>query len=315
MVGYSRERNDLIEEMLRSMFRVVLRNADADVPQLREVRCRRDERRDEIEIRAYFTREGREDYVQRSYLRGYDMMRMGCGSLPPVGEFIYNAGNLWHAEYERHYMDRVVDAASRHAYEVMAVTSPMSAEGMNAMEVVNRLREHVHRFHEIPAETLAGGSSSTATEVRARQELALRALGRSPWAGNPWTRNWTDAFWRQREEVGSAGYGFASIDIDVGTEEAQRKGITLLRENLTPEQREQYDRARHFDIKGGVSGKTYRIHHGRQMNIHELDAAGNKARGWCFLPQGGLVAGDVMLAQKTALELYETEALAIANPF
>lgn len=308
MVGYSRERNDLIEEMLRSMFRRVLRNTDGDVPQLREVRCRRDNQRDEIEIRAYFTREGREEYVQRSFLRDYDLKSMGRGSLPLDQEFIYNAGNLWHAEYERHYMDRVVDAASRHAYEVMSVSSPMSAEGMSAMETVERLREHIHRFHEIPAETLAGGPSSTATEVRARQELAHRALSRSPLAAN-----WANAFRNRRDEIEALAYGFAPPD--VGTEEAQRKGITLLRENLTPEQREQYEKHRYFDVKGGESGKTYRIHHGRQMNIHELDAAGNKARGWCFLPQGGLVAGDVMLAQKTALELYETEALAIANPF
>ncbi len=51
------------------------------------------------------------------------------------------------------------------------------------------------------------------------------------------------------------------------------------------------------------------------MNIEELDAKGRRAAGWCFLPQGGLVAGDCMLAQKTALELFESEALKIANRF
>jgi hypothetical protein len=37
--------------------------------------------------------------------------------------------------------------------------------------------------------------------------------------------------------------------------------------------------------------------------------------GWCFVPSGSLVAGDVMLAQKVALEAFECEALAVAKRF
>ncbi len=37
--------------------------------------------------------------------------------------------------------------------------------------------------------------------------------------------------------------------------------------------------------------------------------------GWCFAPKGYLVAGDVMLAQKIALETDERGALAVANRF
>lgn len=40
---------------------------------------------------------------------------------------------------------------------------------------------------------------------------------------------------------------------------------------------------------------------------------GNKTHGLCFLPVGGLVEGDCMLAQKNALELFEEEALKVAN--
>ena len=40
------------------------------------------------------------------------------------------------------------------------------------------------------------------------------------------------------------------------------------------------------------------------MNIDELDFAGNKVCEWCFLPEGNLAAGDVMLAQKIALETF-----------
>ena len=35
----------------------------------------------------------------------------------------------------------------------------------------------------------------------------------------------------------------------------------------------------------------------------------------CFVPSGGLVAGDVMLVQKIALETNEQTTLAVANPF
>jgi hypothetical protein len=37
--------------------------------------------------------------------------------------------------------------------------------------------------------------------------------------------------------------------------------------------------------------------------------------GWCFVPRGPLVAGDVMLAQKIALETDESGALAVAKNF
>ena len=37
--------------------------------------------------------------------------------------------------------------------------------------------------------------------------------------------------------------------------------------------------------------------------------------GYCFVPNGGLVAVDVMLAQKIALETNERAALAVANKF
>jgi hypothetical protein len=49
------------------------------------------------------------------------------------------------------------------------------------------------------------------------------------------------------------------------------------------------------------------------MNVHELDADGHPVKQWCFAPEGRLAAGDIMLAQKIALETRETKALAIAN--
>jgi hypothetical protein len=87
----------------------------------------------------------------------------------------------------------------------------------------------------------------------------------------------------------------------------------LLREWLTPSQASQYESCRFFDVVGCDTGKRYRIYRGRAMNIGELDAKGDIALQWCALPEGALAVGDIMLAQKIALEEFETEVLAIAR--
>jgi hypothetical protein len=102
---------------------------------------------------------------------------------------------------------------------------------------------------------------------------------------------------------------------DIGSKRAQERGLRLLKDNLSAAQRIQYEAHRYFDVVGGSTGRRYRIRHGRQMNIDQLDRTGRRICGWCFYPQGGLVAGDVMLAQKTALEAFESEALRIANRY
>jgi hypothetical protein len=95
----------------------------------------------------------------------------------------------------------------------------------------------------------------------------------------------------------------------------EARGIKLLREWLTPEQRAQFDANRYFDVIGCDSGKRYRIHYGSSTNVHEIDSEGRSINGWCFVPSAPLVAGDVMLAQKIALETNEFGALAVANKF
>jgi hypothetical protein len=97
--------------------------------------------------------------------------------------------------------------------------------------------------------------------------------------------------------------------------DCEARGLKLLREWLSPEQRTQYDTCRYFEVTGCVSGKRYRIHHGASMNVHEIDAAGRPRVGWCFVPNTYLVPGDVMLAQKIALENDERGALAVAKKF
>ena len=95
--------------------------------------------------------------------------------------------------------------------------------------------------------------------------------------------------------------------------EAEERGIQLLKHNLSPAQRKQYERGRYFEVIGGDTGKRYRIRHGCQLNVEQLDQNGWRRRLLCFMPRGGLPVGDVMLAQKIALELFESEAIRVAN--
>ena len=97
--------------------------------------------------------------------------------------------------------------------------------------------------------------------------------------------------------------------------EREARGLELLKEWLSPEQSALYDAKSYFEVAGCHSGKRYRISHGTSMNIYELDGAGRPRVGWCFAPKGHLVAGDVMVAQKIALETDERGALAVANKF
>ena len=94
---------------------------------------------------------------------------------------------------------------------------------------------------------------------------------------------------------------------------AEARGTKLLKRNLSPEQLQQYKQHRHFDVIGGETGKRYRIRPGTSLNIDEYDAKGGKVTSWCFVPEGRLATGDVMLAQKFALELFEDDALAVAS--
>jgi len=100
-----------------------------------------------------------------------------------------------------------------------------------------------------------------------------------------------------------------------GYGESEARGLELLKEWLSPEQFAQYDAKSYFEVTGCHSGKRCRISHGTSMNIYELDGAGRPRVGLCFVPKGYLVAGDVMLAQKIALETDERRALMVANKF
>jgi hypothetical protein len=95
--------------------------------------------------------------------------------------------------------------------------------------------------------------------------------------------------------------------------EPEQRSHRLLRDWLSAEQRAQYDRHGHFEVVGCHSGRRYLIKHGTASNIIEQDKNGRPVMGWCFVPRDNLASGDVMLAQKIALETDELGALKIAR--
>jgi hypothetical protein len=95
--------------------------------------------------------------------------------------------------------------------------------------------------------------------------------------------------------------------------EAEKKAMALLRSWLTPEQDKQWAARREFEVIGCDTGTRYRITHAAMMNVHQLDPAGRTVAQWCFAPEGDLAPGDILLAQKVALETMERKVLALAN--
>jgi hypothetical protein len=93
------------------------------------------------------------------------------------------------------------------------------------------------------------------------------------------------------------------------------RSLQLLREWLSPAQREQFARKGYFDVIGSDTGVRYRIHAGASVNVCEIDERGRLQVGLCFMPIGALPIGDVMLAQKIALETCETEVRIVSRRF
>ena len=96
---------------------------------------------------------------------------------------------------------------------------------------------------------------------------------------------------------------------------SEQRGLRLLKEWLSPDQLVSFNRTRSFVVTGCDSGRRYRIVYGLQQNVYEIDESGREIAGFCFLPEGYLVAGDVMLSQKISLETNETAALKVARRF
>lgn len=93
--------------------------------------------------------------------------------------------------------------------------------------------------------------------------------------------------------------------------QANGRSFRLLINNLSDAQRHQLDQHNYFDVVG--SRACYRIRHGHMMNVERIDKNGRRLVRLCFAPRGRLPVGDIMLAQKIALELFEADAINVAN--
>jgi hypothetical protein len=93
---------------------------------------------------------------------------------------------------------------------------------------------------------------------------------------------------------------------------AEERGLALLQAWLGPEQAEQWASQRAFEVLGCDTGTRYRITCGTAMNV-QLDQTGRSVARWCFVPKGDLVTGDILLAQKIALETIERQVLKLGN--
>lgn len=110
-----------------------------------------------------------------------------------------------------------------------------------------------------------------------------------------WWRRWRQRWWED--------------------DEAHLRARALLRECLSDEQWHDYVTRNFFEVRGNVSGRPYRIHHGTTMNVEPLNADGTSS-GYriCFFPVGGLPLCDVLVGQMYALQGMEEHVLFVANP-
>jgi hypothetical protein len=93
------------------------------------------------------------------------------------------------------------------------------------------------------------------------------------------------------------------------------RGQALLRQCLTPDQRKSFADKGYLEVTGCHSGKRYRIYYATLSNIRLLDDNVMPCVGLCLVPVQTLPLGDVLLAQKIALETDERAALAAAYSF
>jgi hypothetical protein len=121
--------------------------------------------------------------------------------------------------------------------------------------------------------------------------------------------------WRGSPEPGRFRAVRRLYDIVRNTNSPEARGRRLLRHWLSPRQLAQFDAFNFFDVVGCHTAKRYRIYHATAANVEELDKVGHPIVRYCFVPKGYLVPGDVMLAQKIALETDELAALEVANRF
>lgn len=108
-----------------------------------------------------------------------------------------------------------------------------------------------------------------------------------------------------------------TTDMTVGQwADPSEKAMSLFLSWLSPQQRRDYLRYDYFFVKGNASGKLYKINKAvAPFNVEMLNFDGTTKDRLCFVPKNCPFTGDIMLAQKIALETNETYALKIANHY
>lgn len=96
---------------------------------------------------------------------------------------------------------------------------------------------------------------------------------------------------------------------------AEQRTYDLLAAYLSPSQLAQFRTQGRFEVTGVETNHRYVIRNVTTINVDELDSRGTCIKRWCFVPKGDLPQGDVLLAQKLALECFETSALEAARAF
>jgi hypothetical protein len=96
---------------------------------------------------------------------------------------------------------------------------------------------------------------------------------------------------------------------------AEQRSYDLLAAYLSPSQMAQFRTQGRFEVTGVDTNHRYVIRNVTTINVDELDSSGTCSKRWCFVPKGDLPQGDVLLAQKLALECFETSALEAARAF
>jgi hypothetical protein len=94
---------------------------------------------------------------------------------------------------------------------------------------------------------------------------------------------------------------------------AEQRALELLKSHLSDTQLAEFNALGRFEVTGGDTGTRYVIRNFTSINIDQLNSEGEPVKGWCFGPQGNLARGDVLLAQKLALECFESQALERAH--
>lgn len=93
--------------------------------------------------------------------------------------------------------------------------------------------------------------------------------------------------------------------------EAETRALTLLLDMLTEQQRDEFQKYRHFTVHG--RNWRYRIRKGHAGNVDVVDKNGIISHRLCAHPSYTVPDFDAMLAQKLMLEDDEDSFLSIAN--